>query len=44
MAQAGDFFALSSSSSGIDLTIDVKNGSSLVNRNFKYAATGFGRR
>ncbi len=41
-AQSGDFFALSSiSSTGFD--IDVKNGSSFVNRNFKYAATGFGR-
>ena len=41
-AQSGDFFALSSiSSTGFD--IDVKNGSSHVNRNFKYAATGFGR-
>ena len=41
-AQSGDFFALSSiSSSGF--SIDIKNGSSFVNRNFKYAATGFGR-
>ena len=41
-AQSGDFFTLSSiSSSGF--VIDVKNGSSFVNRNFKYAATGFGR-
>ena len=41
-AQQGDFFALSNiSSTGFD--IDVKNGSSHVNRNFKYAATGFGR-
>jgi predicted phage tail protein len=41
-AQVGDFFALSNiSSTGFD--IDVKNGSSHVNRNFKYAATGFGR-
>jgi len=41
-AQSGDFFTLSNiSSSGFD--IDVKNGSSHVNRNFKYAATGFGR-
>ena len=40
--QSGDFFALSNiSSTGFD--IDVKNGSSHVNRNFKYAATGFGR-
>ena len=40
--QSGDFFALSNiSSTGFD--IDVKNGSSNVNRNFKYAATGFGR-
>jgi len=41
-AQSGDFFALSNiSSTGFD--IDVKNGSGHVNRNFKYAATGFGR-
>ena len=41
-AQSGDFFALSNiSSTGFD--IDVKNGSSHVNRNFKYSATGFGR-
>jgi len=41
-AESGDFFALSNiSSTGFD--IDVKNGSSHVNRNFKYAATGFGR-
>jgi len=41
-AQSGDFFALSNiSSTGFD--IDVKNGSSHVNRDFKYAATGFGR-
>ena len=41
--QSGDFFALSNiSSTGFD--IDVKNGSSHVNRNFKYTATGFGRR
>ena len=41
-AQSGDFFALSNiSSTGFD--IDVKNGLSHVNRNFKYAATGFGR-
>ena len=41
-AEAGDFFALSSIS-GTGFTIDIKNGSSFVNRNFKYAATGFGR-
>jgi len=41
-AQSGDFFTLSSiSSTGFD--IDIKNGSSHVDRNFKYAATGFGR-
>ena len=38
----GDFFVLSNiSATGFD--IDVKNGSSNVNRNFKYSATGFGR-
>jgi len=41
-AQSGDFFALSSVSS-TSFVIDIKNGSSFVNRNFKYAATGFGR-
>ena len=41
-AQSGDFFALSSIS-GTGFTIDIKNGSSFVNRNFKYTATGFGR-
>ena len=41
-AQSGDFFALSSISS-TNFVIDVKNGSSFVNRNFKYSATGFGR-
>jgi len=41
-AESGDFFALSSIS-GTGFTIDIKNGSSFVNRNFKYAATGFGR-
>ncbi len=41
-AQSGDFFALSSISS-TGFVIDIKNGSSFVNRNFKYAATGFGR-
>ena len=41
-AQSGDFFTLSSISS-TSFVIDVKNGSSFVNRNFKYAATGFGR-
>ena len=41
-AQVGDFFALSNiTSTGFD--IDIKNGSSHVNRNFKYAASGFGR-
>ena len=42
-AQQGDFFALSNiSATGFD--IDVKDsGGNNVNRNFKYAATGFGR-
>ena len=40
--QSGDFFALSNISS-TGFNIDVKNGSSHVNRNFRYAATGFGR-
>ena len=41
-AQSGDFFALSSIT-GSGFNIDIKNGSSHVNREFKYAATGFGR-
>ena len=41
-AQTGDFFTLSNISS-TGFNIDVKNGSSHVNRNFKYTATGFGR-
>ena len=46
-ASAGDFFTLSSIS-GTGFTIDVKNRDTsnneiFVNRNFKYAATGFGR-
>ncbi len=41
-AESGDFFALSSIT-GSGFSIDIKNGSSFVNRNFKYAATGFGR-
>jgi len=41
-AQSGDFFALSSIT-GSGFHIDVKNGSSFVDREFKYTATGFGR-
>ena len=41
-AQSGDFFSLSSISS-TGFSIDIKNGSSHVNRNFKYTAVGFGR-
>ena len=41
-AQSGDFFALSSIT-GTGFNIDIKNGSSHVNREFKYSATGFGR-
>ena len=41
-AQSGDFFTLSNIT-GTGFDIDIKNGSSFVNRNFKYAATGFGR-
>jgi len=41
-AQSGDFFTLSNIT-GTGFDIDIKNGSSHVNRNFKYAATGFGR-
>jgi len=41
-AQSGDFFTLSNIS-GTGFDIDIKNGGSNVDRNFKYAATGFGR-
>ena len=41
-AVSGDFFTLSNIT-GTGFDIDIKNGSSNVNRNFKYAATGFGR-
>ena len=41
-AQSGDFFTLSNIT-GAGFDIDIKNGSSNVNRNFKYAASGFGR-
>jgi len=42
-AEQGDFFALSSiSSTGFNIDIKDKNENH-VNRNFKYAATGFGR-
>ena len=41
-AQSGDFFALSSIT-GSGFNIDIKNGSSHVDREFKYSATGFGR-
>ena len=41
-AQSGDFFALSSIT-GSGFNIDVKNGSSHVDREFKFTATGFGR-
>ena len=41
-AQSGDFFALSSIT-GSGFNIDIKNGSSHVNRDFKFTATGFGR-
>ena len=41
-AQAGDTFVVSNIS-GSGFSIDVKNGSSFVNRNFRYTAVGFGR-
>jgi len=41
-AQSGDFFTLSNIS-GTGFDIDIKNGSSNVNRTFTYTATGFGR-
>ena len=40
--QSGDFFSLHNiTGSGFD--IDIKNGSSFVDRNFRYTAVGFGR-
>ena len=46
-AQAGDFFTLPSiTSTGFTINIknrDVSGNETFVNRNFKYAATGFGR-
>ena len=40
--QSGDFFSLHNiTGSGFD--VDVKNGSSFVDRNFRYTAVGFGR-
>ena len=40
--ESGDFFSLHNiTGSGFD--IDVKNGSSFVDRNFRYTAVGFGR-
>ena len=40
--QSGDFFSLHNiTGSGFD--IDIKNGSSFVDRNFRYIAVGFGR-
>tara|TARA_R100001163_G_scaffold43025_2_gene32474 strand:+ start:316 stop:3951 length:3636 start_codon:yes stop_codon:yes gene_type:complete len=41
-AQAGDTFLLSNIS-GTGFSIDIKNGSSFVDRNFRYTAVGFGR-
>ena len=41
-ASSGDFFSLSNISS-TGFSIDIKNGSSHVDRNFKYTAVGFGR-
>ena len=41
-AQAGDTFLLSNIT-GTGFSIDIKNGSSHVDRNFRYTAVGFGR-
>ena len=41
-AQAGDTFLLSNIT-GTGFSIDIKNGSSFVDRNFRYTAVGFGR-
>tara|TARA_R100000231_G_scaffold38157_1_gene33449 strand:+ start:2904 stop:6644 length:3741 start_codon:yes stop_codon:yes gene_type:complete len=41
-AQSGDYFSLSSIT-GSGFSIDIKNGTNNVSRNFKYTATGFGR-
>lgn len=41
-AQTGDFFAITSVSS-TGFTVEIKNGSSFVNRNFTYQAVGYGK-
>ena len=41
-AQSGDFFTVHTIT-GTSFQIDVKNGSSFVNRNFTYVASGFGK-
>ena len=41
-AQSGDFFTVHTIT-GTSFQIDVKNGSSFVNRNFTYIASGFGK-
>ena len=41
-AQSGDHFSIPSISS-TGFSIDIKNGSSFVNRNFRYTVVGFGR-
>ncbi len=41
-AQSGDFFAITSVSA-TGFTVEIKNGSSFVNRNFTYQAVGYGK-
>ena len=41
-AQTGDFFAITNVSR-TGFTIEIKNGSSFVNRNFSYQAVGYGK-
>lgn len=41
-AQSGDFFAVTSVSA-TGFTVEIKNGSSFVNRNFTYQAVGYGK-
>ena len=40
--QSGDFFVLPSINN-TGFTVEIRNGASLVNRNFTYQAVGFGK-
>ena len=41
-AQSGDFFTVTNLS-GTGFTVNIKNGSSFVDRNFSYQAVGYGK-